>query len=117
MARVAPAWLQLEVHREINPPKAKSSDRNKQPEYTLLPGETAAVDLTVEISGAELVYGFNEGLITLDDVLVLRIVNGRDHFIPLHGQWLPTCFHRTLDDLVRIPKGVRALPKPGAQAA
>ena len=66
----------------------------------------------LEVSEPDLVYRLNEGKAQLDDVLVLRITNGRDYFIPVKAKWLPTCFHRTLDELVLAPEGgVRSFPK------
>jgi inositol polyphosphate 5-phosphatase INPP5B/F len=49
----------------------------------------------------------------LDDVLVLRVLDGRDHFIPVRGSWLQSCFGRSIDELIRVPEGgVRALRPP-----
>lgn len=36
---------------------------------------------------------------------MLRVEEGRDHFIPVKGAWLPTCFGRSIDELIRVPDG------------
>ncbi|KAF7563601.1 hypothetical protein G7046_g505 [Stylonectria norvegica] len=43
--------------------------------------------------------------VVIEDVLVLRIEDGRDHFISVRGTWLPTCLGRSIDELIRIPDG------------
>jgi hypothetical protein len=39
------------------------------------------------------------------DVLVLRIMEGRDVFLPIEGQWLQSGFGRGLKEFVSIPEG------------
>jgi phosphatidylinositol-bisphosphatase len=107
--KLAPPWLSVtfagsDTHEE---------DREKQQlkrEITLEPGD--AVNATVEIfvKDLPLVQSLNNGTAQLDDVLVLRVTDGRDHFISIHGTWLQSCFGRPIDELIRIPEGgVRAL--------
>jgi hypothetical protein len=47
----------------------------------------------------------NDGQASLEDVLVLRVADGRDHFIPVRGLWSPTCIGRSIDELIRVPDG------------
>jgi phosphatidylinositol-bisphosphatase len=99
---ICPPWITLIVDRQ-------SDNNNSNPtalrEYTLQPGETTTMDLEINISNINHVADLNEGLVNLDDVLVLSVNNGRDHFIPLRATWLQSCFGRSLDDLTRIPEG------------
>jgi inositol polyphosphate 5-phosphatase INPP5B/F len=99
---IAPPWLHLEV-------EGKSDNANSNPnalqEYTLSPGETKYVHVSVEVQDFKLVRKLNEGIVLLDDVLVLRVKDGRDHFIPITGSWMQSSFCRTLDELVLVPEG------------
>ncbi|CUS10085.1 unnamed protein product [Tuber aestivum] len=71
----------------------------------LQPGEVCNVVLTVSVHKPEHVRSLNEGKETIADVLVLRIVEGRDVFVPIEGEWLQSGFGRGLKELVRIPEG------------
>ena len=74
-------------------------------EVTLQPGETAGVLLQALVDDLSLVQSLNRAETTLEDVLVLRVEDGRDYFIPVHAAWLPTSFSRSVEELVRIPSG------------
>jgi hypothetical protein len=74
-------------------------------EATLEPGETAQALLDVYIDDISLVRMLNDGRVELDEVLVLRITDGRDHFIPIRATWSPTIIGRSIEELVRIPDG------------
>lgn len=93
---ISPPWLEVQVQPEMD---------SASNEYLLQPGETAEIKLTIKISDFELVSQLNASNQRIDDVLVLRIQDGRDHFIPIHGKWIPSCFCRTLDELVRFGEG------------
>ncbi len=99
---IAPPWLHLEVEGDSD---NKNSNRNALQEYTLQPGETRYVHLSVEVQDFKLVRKLNEGKIRIDDVLVLRVKDGRDHFIPIVGCWMQSSFCRTLEELVLLPEG------------
>lgn len=102
--KAAPTWLELNVDREAH--VHADQDATKSPsEFTLSPGDTTVVSLTVDISDGQLVRDLNTGDLRLDDVLVLRVTGGRDHFIPIRGTWLQSSFFRTLDELVLAPEG------------
>lgn len=99
---IAPSWLSVHFDRpSINNNPNPSALR----EYSLQPGEAANVELTLRIDDVELVRRLNENEETLEDVLVLRIHNGRDYFLPIRGHWLRSIFGRSIDKLVRIPEG------------
>ena len=99
---ICPPWLTLEVGKISKNTNANPSALR---EYSLQPGETVNVELTVTIDKLKVVQRLNEGTYHLDDVLVLRVNNGRDHFIPVRGRWLLSCLCRSIDDLVTIPEG------------
>jgi inositol polyphosphate 5-phosphatase INPP5B/F len=49
----------------------------------------------------------------LEDILILRVADGRDHFIPIKGSWLPSCFGRSIEELIRVPDGgIRVFATP-----
>ncbi|KAG6040575.1 hypothetical protein E4U41_000083 [Claviceps citrina] len=71
----------------------------------LEPGETILAHIEAQVSSIPQLRGLNDGQVSLEDVLVLRVEGGRDHFVPVRGSWLPTCFGRSIDELIRIPDG------------
>lgn len=99
---VAPTWLKIEFDRASD---NENANPNSLREYTLQPGDAANVQLTVHIVNIPQVRRLNDGVENLEDVLVLRIQNGRDYFLPVRGTWLQSAFGRSLDKLIRIPEG------------
>lgn len=111
-ARIAPKWLDLSVGSDSFH-SSETTEKKGAYEVILSPGETTVVELSILITDGQLIHDLNEGDTDLEDVLVLRVENGRDHFIPVKGTWLQSSFFRTLDELVLAPEGgVRQLPKP-----
>ncbi|MCJ1304498.1 hypothetical protein MMC08_007311 [Hypocenomyce scalaris] len=98
----SPPWLNIQFDR---PSDNHNSNPNALREYTLEPGDALNLELTLRITDLEQVRRLNEGLERIDDVLVLRVTNGRDHFIPIRGAWLQSSFGRSIDKLIRIPEG------------
>ncbi|KAF5633676.1 inositol polyphosphate 5-phosphatase ocrl-1 [Fusarium tjaetaba] len=72
---------------------------------TLDPGETALVLLELQVSAISHIRALNEARAKVEEVLVLRIEDGRDHFIPVRGIWQPSCVGRSIAELIRIPDG------------
>ncbi|KJZ77242.1 hypothetical protein HIM_03563 [Hirsutella minnesotensis 3608] len=72
---------------------------------TLEPGETVLAHIEAQISVISQLRALNDGHAKMEEILVLRVEDGRDHFIPVRGKWLPTCFGRSIDELIRIPDG------------
>ncbi|PNY22967.1 Inositol polyphosphate 5-phosphatase OCRL-1 [Tolypocladium capitatum] len=72
---------------------------------TLEPGETVLAYMEARVSAISHLRALNDGQTEMEDVLVLRVEDGRDHFIPVRGTWLPTCFGRSVDELIRVPDG------------
>ncbi|KAF6241869.1 hypothetical protein HO173_000581 [Letharia columbiana] len=99
---VAPPWLKINFDR---PPDSKNSNPGALQEHTLQPGDAVNVELTLHVDDLDLVRRLGDKVETLEDVLVLRIHNGRDYFLPLRGDWLQSAFGRSIEKLVRIPEG------------
>jgi hypothetical protein len=98
---VAPSWLQVKINDVSHPSSSEAT-----PLYRLEPGETCVVDLTMIVTALECVAAFNrEHTASLEEVLVLRVENGRDHFIPIRARWLQSSLGRSIDRLIRIPEG------------
>ncbi|UNI17771.1 Phosphoinositide 5-phosphatase [Purpureocillium takamizusanense] len=72
---------------------------------TLEPGETVLAHIEAQVSTIFHLRSLNDRQDKIEDVLVLRVEDGRDHFIPVRGMWLPTCFGRSIDELIRVPDG------------
>lgn len=106
---IAPDWVRFGVIGSDYEDPQQSSLRLDE-DITLEPGDTINVGLEAFVEDMALVRSFNSGAQKLDDVLVLRVTDGRDHFIPVRGSWLQSCFGGTIDELIRVPEGgVRAL--------
>lgn len=104
---VAPPWLSICFD---GPSINKDSESDARREYILQPGEVANVKLVLHVKDATQVRHLNDGSQDLNDVLVLRIHNGRDHFLPLHGTWVQSTFAQSVEKLIRVPEGgVRSL--------
>ncbi|KAJ5573500.1 uncharacterized protein N7459_007927 [Penicillium hispanicum] len=108
-----PPWLDIHVERP--------ADEGRQPvlatsgsSHTLLPGEVANVDITVHVRNIEHVRLLNLKKVQLEEILVLHVDSGRDHFISVNGHWLPTCFGCSVAELTRMPEaGARSLKESG----
>ncbi|KAI0517448.1 type II inositol-1,4,5-trisphosphate 5-phosphatase [Xylaria bambusicola] len=114
-----PKWLEFKFrppHNEFT----ESTDYSPQHEVSLDPGETVNAVIEVEVSDLKHLQALNEKpAAQLEDVLVLRVAEGRDHFIPIRASWRPSCFGRSLEELIRIPNGgitkfIEQHPKTGS---
>lgn len=74
-------------------------------EVTLEPGDTVNAAIEILVDKVNQARILNDGQASLEDVLVLRVGDGRDHFIPIRATWLPTCIGRSIDELIRVPDG------------
>ncbi|KAI9862975.1 MAG: hypothetical protein M1813_004148 [Trichoglossum hirsutum] len=90
-------------------PISKSNDGDPEQgllhEVSLEPGDAVNISLELLVDDISLVRALNNGGERLEDVLVLRVQDGRDHFLPVRGSWMPTCFGRSIEQLIRIPEG------------
>lgn len=71
----------------------------------LEPGETVNAYLQVLVDKPSQARLLNEGRERLEEVLILRVADGRDHFLPIRAVWIPTCIGRSIDELIRVPDG------------
>ncbi|KAF2231943.1 DNase I-like protein [Viridothelium virens] len=97
----APEWLLIRYDDEHDQKFSTPSKECRD----LEPGDACTIELLVHICSFDVVRRLNEGLESIDDILVLRVRDGRDHFITVRGQWLPSSFGRSVDKLIRIPEG------------
>ncbi|KAL8931399.1 MAG: hypothetical protein Q9211_006991, partial [Gyalolechia sp. 1 TL-2023] len=101
-AGAAPPWLRYHFDR---PSDTTSPSSDSPVVYTLEPGDAANVELVAHVKDVNLVRLLNKGITHLEDVLVLRVHNGRDYFLPIRATWLQSSFGRSIDNLNRIPEG------------
>ncbi|KAI5865408.1 hypothetical protein GGS23DRAFT_559135 [Durotheca rogersii] len=106
-----PRWLEFKFTASlpINDDRTRSDALGD--EITLEPGETVNALLCAYVRDLAHVRALNEQTAQLDDVLILGVTDGRDHFIPVRAAWIPTCFGRSLEELIRVPRdgGIRGL--------
>ncbi|KAL7941347.1 DNase I-like protein [Trichoderma barbatum] len=104
----ASRWLKTSFHR----PDEDGSKSRLGSSVTLEPGETILAIVEARVSEVPHVRALNDASCKLDGVLVLRVEGGKDHFVPVHGAWLPSCFGRSIDELIRVPEyGIRKFVK------
>jgi len=97
-----PVWLSVHWDREPDSRPKRSKD---QLSYTLEPGEACNVDLTVQVEVVELIKSLDEGTAKLDDILILRVQDGRDHFLPVQAKWVHSGLERAADKLKGLAEG------------
>jgi len=76
----------------------------------LIPGEQPAtinVTVTIDNRTAQLLNGGRE---VVDDILILRLENGRDYYITIKGTYARSCFGMNLDDMVLYKDPIRTIP-------
>lgn len=82
-----------------------------EPPYGLIiPGEKPAqinVTITIDRSTAQLL---NQGREVLDDILILRLENGRDYYITIKAAYARSCFGMSVDELVLYSDPIRNVP-------
>ncbi|KAK3308403.1 Endonuclease/exonuclease/phosphatase [Chaetomium strumarium] len=102
------------VHSE--PAHDQSDPVDLGSEVTLEPGETVNAVLDALIDDVLHARMLNEGQTPLEQVLILRVADGRDHFIPVRASWKPTCIGRSVSELTAVPDGgIRAFAKSLAE--
>lgn len=107
----SPPWIRIHVHPTGITEKEQEIQAVLPPgKHVIPPGTSATVDITVTINDIHMVRNLTLQKQTIEHVLVLRVDKGRDHFFPLNGNWVPTCFGLSLEQLTRLPDtGVRSL--------
>ncbi|XP_067373820.1 inositol polyphosphate 5-phosphatase OCRL isoform X4 [Channa argus] len=75
----------------------------------LEPSEKLEIYLEVYVS-KDSVTLLNSGEDTIEDILVLHLDRGKDYFITISGNYLPSCFGTSLETLCRMKKPIREIP-------
>lgn len=71
--------------------------------------ETLEIYLEVYVS-KDSVTLLNCGEDAIEDILVLHLDRGKDYFITISGNYLPSCFGTSLETLCRMKKPIREIP-------
>ncbi|KOS22525.1 Inositol polyphosphate 5-phosphatase OCRL-1 [Escovopsis weberi] len=95
------SWLKTNFLR------SEEEDKNETlgPSVVLEPGETVSAVIEAQVTSTSQLHKLNDASSKLEDVLILHVEGGRDHFIPVFGTWVPSCFGRSIDELIRVPEG------------
>ncbi|CAL5871963.1 uncharacterized protein PFLUO_LOCUS6220 [Penicillium psychrofluorescens] len=108
------SWLDIRIGKVAQNLNEEQAATSSTASHTLLPGEVANVDLTAHVRDIGLVRLLNAQKVKLEEILILHVDNGRDHFISVSGHWLPTCFGCSVEELTRMPEsGARSLDSTG----
>uniref|UniRef100_A0A672T2U9 phosphoinositide 5-phosphatase n=1 Tax=Sinocyclocheilus grahami TaxID=75366 RepID=A0A672T2U9_SINGR len=83
--------------------------RAEPSEGVLDPNETMEIFLEVYVS-KDSVTLLNSGEDKIEDILVLHLDRGKDYFITVTGNYLPSCFGTSLETLCRMKKPIREIP-------
>ncbi|XP_055368394.1 inositol polyphosphate 5-phosphatase OCRL isoform X2 [Betta splendens] len=75
----------------------------------LEPNETLEIYLEVYVS-KDSVTLLNSGEDEIEEILVLHLDRGKDYFITITGNYLPSCFGTSLETLCRMKKPIREIP-------
>ncbi|XP_069387541.1 inositol polyphosphate 5-phosphatase OCRL isoform X3 [Paralichthys olivaceus] len=75
----------------------------------LEPSETLEIFLEVYVS-KDSVTLLNSAEDSIEDILVLHLDRGKDYFITISGNYLPSCFGTSLETLCRMKKPIREIP-------
>uniref|UniRef100_A0A673LZP5 phosphoinositide 5-phosphatase n=1 Tax=Sinocyclocheilus rhinocerous TaxID=307959 RepID=A0A673LZP5_9TELE len=83
--------------------------RAEPSEGVLDPNETMEIFLEVYVS-KDSVTLLNSGEDKIEDILVLHLDRGKDYFITVAGNYLPSCFGTSLETLCHMKKPIREIP-------
>uniref|UniRef100_A0A8D0HFU7 phosphoinositide 5-phosphatase n=1 Tax=Sphenodon punctatus TaxID=8508 RepID=A0A8D0HFU7_SPHPU len=87
----------------------KSWLRAEPCEGYLEPNETVDISLDVYVS-KDSVTLLNSGVDKIEDILVLHLDRGKDYFLTISGNYLPSCFGTSLEALCRMRRPIREVP-------
>ncbi|XP_078268538.1 inositol polyphosphate 5-phosphatase OCRL isoform X2 [Rhinoraja longicauda] len=96
-------------------PKLNDSHYSKQwlraepCEGYLEPDESVDIALEVYVSKGSVTL-LNSAEDKIEDILVLHLDRGKDYFLTIGGNYLPSCFGTSLDTLCRMKKPIRDVP-------
>ncbi|RMZ73292.1 inositol polyphosphate 5-phosphatase ocrl-1 [Pyrenophora seminiperda CCB06] len=99
-----PPWLSVTFDKEPDKVDTPRPDDIHQ-YYTLAPADVLNIELKLKIESLDSVRDLNEENAIIDEFLVLRVENGRDHFLPIRAHWLPSVLARSIDKLIKVPEG------------
>ena len=76
----------------------------------LIPGEKeTSINFTIQVNN-EIASALNSGKDVLEDIIILRLENGRDYYITIRGKYGRSCFGMSLDELVLYNDPIRSVP-------
>ncbi len=75
----------------------------------LIPGEQTEIEMTITIDNST-AQRLNTSQEVLDDVIILRLENGRDYYITVTGKYARSCFGMSVDELVLYTDPIREVP-------
>lgn len=75
----------------------------------LIPGEQTEIEFTIGIDNATS-HLLNTSKEVLEDVLILRLENGRDYYISVSGSYARSCFGMSVEELVLYSDPIREVP-------
>uniref|UniRef100_A0A7S2VYZ6 Rho-GAP domain-containing protein n=1 Tax=Eucampia antarctica TaxID=49252 RepID=A0A7S2VYZ6_9STRA len=76
----------------------------------LIPGEKEAIiNFTLSIDN-KTAQALNSGREVLEDIIILRLENGRDYYITVTGKYARSCFGMSVDELVMYSQPIRSIP-------
>ena len=76
----------------------------------LIPGEAAAtLNFTITIDNTT-AHALNTGREVLEDIIILRLENGRDYYITVKANYARSCFGMSVDELVKYAEPIRDVP-------
>jgi phosphatidylinositol-bisphosphatase len=76
----------------------------------LIPGDPpASMEFTITIDN-DTAQVLNSGREVLDDILILRLENGRDYYITVKATFARSCFGMSVDELVMYSEPIRNIP-------
>jgi inositol polyphosphate 5-phosphatase INPP5B/F len=76
----------------------------------LIPGEpTSKIEVTITID-KDTAKLLNSGRGVLEDILILRLENGRDYYLTIRASYARSCFGMSMEELVLYPQPIRTIP-------
>ena len=74
---------------------------------TLMPNEEALISFVVLVEGTGVESKLGLGKTEMDDILILRLEQGKDYYVSLRGRYMQSSFGCPLESLVRLVEPVR----------
>ena len=75
----------------------------------IIPGEQTEIEFTIAINNST-AHALNTSKEVLEDILILRLENGRDYYISVSGKFARSCFGMSVDELVLYTDPIREVP-------